>query len=130
LINKEKLARQKRVSVKNLLSQKPPFIKHENPQSSDRGFSYIAGFLGKDLLRMIKVCLAGATGWAGSELARSIAKEQDMSLVSSVSRSHAGRNLGDVLGEPELSTPIFSSMVEALTSPCEVFVEYTKPDSA
>lgn len=79
---------------------------------------------------MIRVCLAGATGWAGSELARSIAREQDMSLVASVSRSHAGRSLGEVVGAPELATPIFSSPTEALESPCDVFVEYTKPDSA
>lgn len=79
---------------------------------------------------MIKVCLAGATGWAGSELARSIANEPDMALVSAVSRSHAGRILGDVLGTPELTSPIFASAVEALAQPCDIFVEYTKPDSA
>jgi 4-hydroxy-tetrahydrodipicolinate reductase len=30
---------------------------------------------------VLKVCLAGATGWAGSELARSIAKTSDLALV-------------------------------------------------
>ena len=55
---------------------------------------------------MISVCVAGATGWAGSELARAIAHADDLALVAAVSRTHAGQVLGDVL------------------------VEYTKPASA
>jgi 4-hydroxy-tetrahydrodipicolinate reductase len=79
---------------------------------------------------VIKVCLAGATGWAGSELARSIAKTDDLILTAAVARTHAGRNLGDVLGEPGLSCPIYATAAEALGSSCHVFVEYTKPDIA
>jgi len=79
---------------------------------------------------VIKVCLAGATGWAGSELARSIATTMDLTLVAAVSRKHAGRALGEVLGEPRLTCPVYSSATEALANPCDVFVEYTKPDSA
>ena len=79
---------------------------------------------------MLNVCLAGATGWAGSELARSIAKTDDLALVAAVARKHAGQVLGDVLGEPQLTGRIFASAAEALANPCDVFVEYTKPDSA
>lgn len=79
---------------------------------------------------VIKVCLAGATGWAGSELARSIAKTAGLALVAAVARKHAGRDLGEVLGEPHLTCPIYPSAKEALANPCDVFVEYTKPDSA
>jgi 4-hydroxy-tetrahydrodipicolinate reductase len=79
---------------------------------------------------MIRVCLAGATGWAGSELARAIAKTEDLTLVAAVSRTHAGRSLGDALGDPRLTCPIRSSAAEALADACDVFVEYTKPDSA
>ncbi len=78
----------------------------------------------------LKVCLAGATGWAGSELARSIAKIADLSLVAAVGRKHAGRVLGEVLNEPALIGHIHASAGEALANPCGVFVEYTKPDSA
>lgn len=78
----------------------------------------------------LKVCLAGATGWAGSELARGIAAAADLALVAAVSRRQAGRSLGEVLGEPELATPVFASAAEALARPCDVFVEYTHPDSA
>lgn len=79
---------------------------------------------------VLRVCLAGATGWAGSELARSIAKTADLGIVSAVGRRHAGQVLGEVLGEPRLTGQIFASAAEALVNPCDVFVEYTKPDSA
>ncbi|HET7009183.1 MAG TPA: 4-hydroxy-tetrahydrodipicolinate reductase [Anaerolineales bacterium] len=79
---------------------------------------------------MLRICLAGATGWAGSELARSIAGADDMTLVAAVARKDAGRVLGEVLGEPRLTATIYPSAAEALTHPCDVFVEYTQPDSA
>jgi 4-hydroxy-tetrahydrodipicolinate reductase len=79
---------------------------------------------------VLKVCVAGATGWAGSELARSIARTEDLALVAAVARKHAGHVLGDVLGEPRLTGHIYASAEEALAYPCDVFVEYTKPDSA
>lgn len=78
----------------------------------------------------IRVCLAGATGWAGSELARGIARTEDVSVVAAVSRTHAGRRLGDVLAEPRLTAPIHATAAEALETPCDVFVEYTKPATA
>lgn len=79
---------------------------------------------------MIKVCLAGATGWAGSELARGIAGSEDLSLVGAVSRSRAGRVLGDVLDDPRLACTLSATAAEALTAPCDVFVEYTGPRAA
>ena len=79
---------------------------------------------------LLRVCLAGATGWAGSELARAIANTEDLALVAAVARKSAGRVLGEVLGEPRLTGHIFASTREALANPCDVFVEYTKPESA
>jgi 4-hydroxy-tetrahydrodipicolinate reductase len=73
------------------------------------------------------VCLAGATGWAGSALAQGIAAAADLSLVAGVSRSHAGKTLGDVLKDARLTAPLYASAAEALAVPCDVFVEYTKP---
>jgi 4-hydroxy-tetrahydrodipicolinate reductase len=78
----------------------------------------------------INVCLAGATGWAGSELARGIARSADLHLTAAVSRTHAGGDLAAFLQEPNIACPIFSSVAEALDCPCDVFVEYTKPDVA
>jgi 4-hydroxy-tetrahydrodipicolinate reductase len=76
------------------------------------------------------VCLAGATGWAGSELARGIARSTDLTLVAAVARRHAGDVLGDILQEPQLGARVSASASEALATPCDVFVEYTKPDTA
>ena len=39
---------------------------------------------------MIRVCVAGITGWTGRPLARAIADADDLDLVSGVSRSSAG----------------------------------------
>jgi 4-hydroxy-tetrahydrodipicolinate reductase len=78
----------------------------------------------------IRICLAGATGWAGSELARAIAGASDLELVAAVSRSHAGQALGEIIGEPWLTTPVYHSAGEALERTCDVFVEYTHPDTA
>ncbi len=78
----------------------------------------------------LKVCLAGATGWAGSELARALAHVPELALVSAVSRRHAGNALGVALNEPCLTAPVFASAAEALRQPCDVFVEYTRPASA
>jgi 4-hydroxy-tetrahydrodipicolinate reductase len=79
----------------------------------------------------IRVCLAGATGWAGSELAKGVERAApDLEVVAGVSRSGAGRTLGDVLGAPALSAPLYASAEEALRNPCDVFVEYTSPESA
>jgi 4-hydroxy-tetrahydrodipicolinate reductase len=79
---------------------------------------------------VIRVCLAGATGWAGSELARGIARSADLALVAAIGRRHAGRAVGDVLHEPRLTAGVFASASEALAAPCDVFVEFTKPDVA
>ena len=79
----------------------------------------------------IRVCLAGATGWAGSALARGVVQVNDISLVSAVSRTHAGKILGEVLAEPNLTCNVYATAQEALeAAPCDVFFEFTKPDVA
>lgn len=79
---------------------------------------------------MTRVVLAGATGWAGSALARGIGRQPDLQLVAAVARRAAGRSLGDALGAPELSAPVVAAARDALALGCDVFVEFTKPDSA
>jgi len=78
----------------------------------------------------LDVCLAGATGWAGSELARGIAACPDLSLVAAIARRQAGQVLGEAIGETRLKVRIVGSAAEALQRRCDVFVEYTKPASA
>lgn len=80
---------------------------------------------------MTRVVLAGATGWAGSALARAIFRQPDLELTAAVARSAAGRPLGEALAIAALQTPVFATTPEALAAGgCDVFVEYTKPDGA
>ena len=78
----------------------------------------------------LKICVAGATGWAGSELSRGITNASDMELVAAISRRNAGKFLGEVLGIEGLATPIFGTVEDALKTSPDVFVEYTKQDAA
>jgi 4-hydroxy-tetrahydrodipicolinate reductase len=81
-------------------------------------------------MERIKVCVAGATGWAGSALAKGIYATEDVELVSGISRSHAGKILGEVIGVDGLTTPIYATAEEALQTHPDVLVEYTKPEAA
>ena len=78
----------------------------------------------------IRVCLAGVSGWAGQALAKGINQTDDIEVVSGVSRKFAGRSLSDALGLADRKGVISASADEALQTPCDVFVEYTKPDVA
>jgi len=77
-----------------------------------------------------RVCVAGATGWAGSELSKGIYGTDDMELVAAISRSHAGKTLGEVVGINGLDAPIFGTIEDAIKTNPDVFVEFTKPDMA
>ena len=81
-------------------------------------------------MNKLRICVAGATGWAGSALARGIFTAEDMELVSAISRSQAGKSLGEAIGMKELAIPIFGNAEEALKIRPDVFVEYTRPDAA
>ncbi|HEU4788496.1 MAG TPA: 4-hydroxy-tetrahydrodipicolinate reductase [Flavobacterium sp.] len=79
----------------------------------------------------IRVCVAGATGWAASELCKGIVLAEDMELVSAISRKNANKDLKDVLGlETDGNIPVFATIEEALTVPCDVLMEYTSPEIA
>jgi len=81
-------------------------------------------------MNKLNICVAGATGWAGSELSKGIHRAADMELVAVVSRTHAGKALGEVIGVEGLGAPIFGNAEDALRIGPDVFVEYTKPDVA
>ena len=81
-------------------------------------------------MNRLKICVAGATGWAGSELCRGIVNAADLEIVAAISRSHAGKILGEVINLEDLTTPIFGTVEDALETKPNVFVEYTKSDVA
>lgn len=71
---------------------------------------------------MIRVTLAGATGWVGKPLAQAIHNANDLELVAAVARRAAGESIaGDVR--------ISGSVSEALVTPSDVFVDYTSAAS-
>ena len=81
-------------------------------------------------MTQLKVCIAGATGWAGSELSRAVFAASDMELVAAISRSQAGKTVGQAIGMQDLGTPIFANVEDALKMSPDVLVEYTKPEVA
>ncbi len=74
----------------------------------------------------LKVCIAGATGWVGQPLCAAVAATDDLSLVGAVSRTYKGHNLKEVIGHPNLNLTISGSVAEALLTPTDVLVDYTK----
>jgi 4-hydroxy-tetrahydrodipicolinate reductase len=81
-------------------------------------------------MNKLRICVAGATGWAGSELSRAIFEATDMELVAAVSRRYTGKTLDQAIGIENLTTPVFGTVEDALKTSPDVFVEFTKPDVA
>jgi 4-hydroxy-tetrahydrodipicolinate reductase len=72
----------------------------------------------------VTVCIAGATGWTGPALVRGVLDAPDLALASAVSRSAAGRDLGEALGGDALGVPVLGRVAEALDG-VDVLVDYT-----
>jgi 4-hydroxy-tetrahydrodipicolinate reductase len=72
----------------------------------------------------LTVCIAGATGWTGQALVRGVLDAPDLSLRSAVSRSAAGGDLGEALGQEALGVPVHATVGEALDG-IDVLIDYT-----
>lgn len=77
----------------------------------------------------IKVCVAGATGWTGSLVAKSILASSEFKLVGAIARQYAGKDIGEVLGTGVSGVRIVKSLEEAAHASIDVLIDYTKPDS-
>jgi 4-hydroxy-tetrahydrodipicolinate reductase len=77
----------------------------------------------------ILICVAGATGWAGSALVKAILASPDFTLTGAIARKSAGQDIGTVLGLTPAGVRVASTLKEALAQPADVLVDYTKPDS-
>ncbi len=75
----------------------------------------------------IRVIVAGVTGWTGSAVARGVLAAEDMTLVGAVARNAAGRDAGEAVGAGPAGVPVSATLAEALRTPCDVVVDYTKP---
>jgi 4-hydroxy-tetrahydrodipicolinate reductase len=69
---------------------------------------------------MLRLCIAGATGWTGEALVRGVREAPDLELRSAVSRSAAG---GEIDG-----APVYASAAEALEG-VDVLVDYTSVEA-
>lgn len=77
---------------------------------------------------MLRICLAGVTGWTGQPLARAIFASDDLVLVSAVSRRAAGQRLStivsgvdsDLLVSPDVSTALSGAVADVL-------IDFTSP---
>lgn len=77
---------------------------------------------------MLRICLAGVTGWTGQPLARAILASDDLVLVSAVSRSAAGRRLSTVLDGAESDLIVSPDVNTALDGAvADVLVDFTSP---
>ncbi len=71
---------------------------------------------------MIRVCVAGATGWVGRALVQAVASSDDLALKAAVSRTAAGNDLDDAPG-----VPVYATVGEALED-VDVLIDYTSHD--
>jgi 4-hydroxy-tetrahydrodipicolinate reductase len=72
---------------------------------------------------VIRVCVAGATGWVGRSLVQAVTSSNDMALKSAVSRSAAGKQLDEAPG-----VPVHATVAEALED-VDVLIDYTSHDA-
>lgn len=70
---------------------------------------------------MIRVCVAGITGWVGAPLAEAIRQTDDLVLAAGVARRAAGQQIAGLT--------VSASVEDALRTPFDVFVDYTSADA-
>jgi 4-hydroxy-tetrahydrodipicolinate reductase len=76
----------------------------------------------------MKISVAGATGWAGSAVARAILDSPDLCLISAVSRSAVGQDLGNAWGGEVIEVPVVDSVAQAVRD-ADVLVDYTSHEA-
>ncbi len=76
----------------------------------------------------IRVCVAGATGWAGRAVTGAILESSEFQLVGAVARRQAGVDIGEALGRGRANLNIVASLEEALAVSTDVLIDYTGHD--
>jgi 4-hydroxy-tetrahydrodipicolinate reductase len=71
---------------------------------------------------MVRVCIAGISGWVGAPLASAIESANDLELVAGVARRAAGQTMSGVA--------VTASIDEALRTPFDVLVDFTSAEAA
>src|SRR5947207_4155196 len=78
---------------------------------------------------VVRVCVAGATGWAGSAVTSKILKSDEFQLVGAIARQQTGIDIGEALGRDRTGLNIVATLEEALAIPTDVLIDYTSADS-
>ena len=78
---------------------------------------------------VIRVCVAGVTGWTGSAVTRKILESEEFQLVGAIARKQAGIDVGEALGRDKVGLNIVATLEEALAIPTDVLIDYTGPDA-
>lgn len=73
----------------------------------------------------LNICVAGITGWVGKVLGKAILEAEDLNLSGAVSRTAAGKEVGEVLGFNPIGLRVVSTVEEALSAPTDVLIDYT-----
>ena len=78
---------------------------------------------------VIRVCVAGATGWTGSAVTRKVLESSEFQLVGAIARQQTGVDIGEALGRDRTGLNIVATLEEALAIPTDVLIDYTGPNS-
>lgn len=74
-----------------------------------------------------RIAVGGATGWTGAALCTALMHCDDLELRTGVSRTNAGRDLGEVIAGTSWGVPVVGDVAEALQD-VDVYVDFTKHD--
>lgn len=77
----------------------------------------------------LRICLAGATGGVGRQLARAILAAPDLALDSAVARRAAGQDIGAAIGQAPSGVIVGADIEAALDRRPDVLVDYTHPSA-
>lgn len=78
----------------------------------------------------IRICLSGVTGGVGRALLPAIIADPELELAGAVSRSAAGMDAGEAIGEPATNLAIVSDAEDAFKNGVDVLIDYTSYDFA
>jgi len=76
---------------------------------------------------MIRVCVAGATGWTGSAVTKAVLASSEFELSGAVARKRAGDDVRSVLGLPGAGVTISSDLKDVSSKNTDVLIDYTDP---
>src|SRR5688500_2646085 len=76
----------------------------------------------------VAICVAGATGWTGRAVAEGVLGADDLTLVTAVSRSATGQDLGRAWGGDANEVTVFGSVDDALEG-VDVLIDYTSHEA-